>query len=164
MRFLQLLLLGSLVTVLSSCSKPSDGGLSVAPPIKIMPTNLVITPTVSTDNTGTVSFTANATNANSYSYTFGDGGSTTVASGSTGYKYAASGTYTVTVVAKSITGQTASQSIKVTVTVILGLVWSDEFNTPGPPDTTKWGYAKHYRAERKLHGLQLYFGKATVLW
>jgi beta-glucanase (GH16 family) len=56
------------------------------------------------------------------------------------YKYPASGTYTVNVVAKSAGGQTASKSIQVTVTVVLSLVWSEEFTAAGAPDPSKWGY------------------------
>ncbi len=54
--------------------------------------------------------------------------------------YPASGTYTVNVIAKSAGGQTISKSIQVTVAKSLSLVWSDEFDTPGLPNSSKWGY------------------------
>jgi len=142
MNYLRMLFFGLLVMMLSNCSKSSGGGGGGdnVVPTKIAPTNLVITPTASTDGTGNVSFTATANNALNYNFAFGDGDTTTVASGILTYKYAASGTYTVTVIAKSASGLTLSQSVPVTANVSLTLAWSDEFNTPGAPDTTKWGY------------------------
>ncbi|MDE3236094.1 MAG: family 16 glycosylhydrolase [Bacteroidota bacterium] len=104
------------------------------------PTNLTVTANVSADSSGNVSFTATATNAVSYDYDFGNGVFQTVPSGNVTYKYPSSGNYTVNVVAKSAGGKTASQSVQITVTVKLSLVWSDEFNTPGSPDASKWGY------------------------
>jgi beta-glucanase (GH16 family) len=56
------------------------------------------------------------------------------------YKYTASGTYTITVKAKSSTGKTISATTNVTIVVALSLIWSDEFNTAGAPDASKWGY------------------------
>ena len=129
------LLFISLVTIAGSCSKsksPSNNNLS--------PTNLTVTAVISNDSSGKVSFTAAATNAVSYVYDYGDGESQTVASGIMTYKYPSSGSYTVNVTAKSAGGQTLSKSILVTVTVILSLKWSDEFDTPGSPDVTRWGY------------------------
>ena len=131
----------SFITVLSicffslfSCKKDSDSTSNVAP------TNLTVTADVSTNNSGNVSFVASATNATTYDYDYGDGTFQTVASGSTTYKYSASGTYSVNVIAKSASGLTISKSIQVTVTVVTSVFWSDEFNTDGAPDPTKWGY------------------------
>ncbi len=121
---------------LFSCGKDKDNGGSNNNP----PSNLMVNAVVSTDNSGNVSFTATATNAVTYEYGFGNGVFQTVPSGSVTYKYPASGTYTVTVVAKSSGGQTISKTITITVAVTLTLVWSDEFDTPGAPDPAKWGY------------------------
>jgi len=117
------------------CKKGSTSGNAGGPP-----TNLTLTATVSTDNSGNVSFTAAATNAVSYDYDYGNGIFQTVAGGVVTYKYPASGTYTVNVVAKSAGGQTISKSIQITVSVVLSLVWSEEFNAAGAPDPSKWGY------------------------
>jgi beta-glucanase (GH16 family) len=125
----------SLVFTLVSCSKKNTSGDS-----DILPSNLTVTASVNTDNSGNVSFTATATNAVVYIYEFGDGGTQAVASGLVTYKYPTSGTYTVNVTAKSSSGKSVSKSIIVPVTVTLNLVWSDEFDTPGLPDATKWGY------------------------
>ncbi len=130
------LLASGLVLLNYSCSKSSgtSGGGSIAP------SNLVVNATVSTDNSGNVSFTASATNAVTYDFDYGNGVFQTVVNGVVTYKYPASGTYTVNVIAKSGSGQTISKSIQITVSVAQSLIWSDEFNTPGQPDPAKWGY------------------------
>lgn len=128
------LLIAALITILSGCSKGGNSDNNSAP------SNLVVTATVSTDNSGNVSFAASANNAVSFDFTFGDGGTQIVQFGIVTHKYVASGTYTVTVVAKSASGQTISKSTQVTVSVALALIWSDEFDTPGAPDPSKWGY------------------------
>ena len=130
--FLTILLL--LIFAISSCKKKSAGVVNNPP------SNLIITATVSTDNSGNVSFAASATNAVSYDYDFGNGVFQTSASGSLTYKYPSSATYTVNVIAKGSGGQTISKSIQVTVVVALSLVWAEEFNTAGAPDAAKWGY------------------------
>jgi beta-glucanase (GH16 family) len=104
------------------------------------PANLVVTANVNANNSGNVSFTATATNAVSYEYDFGNGMTQNVPSGSVTYRYMTSGTYSVKVFASGAGGQTISKTIQVTVSVVLSLVWFDEFDTPGTPDNTKWGY------------------------
>ena len=106
----------------------------------ITPTNLTLNAVVNSNNSGNVNFTASATNAVMYEFDFGNGIFQNVVSGMVTYKYFASGTYTVKVVAKSSTGQTVSAVITITVSVLQTLVWSDEFNTNGLPDGNKWGY------------------------
>ena len=136
-RIFYLLVAGSIVLIYS-CSKSSGSGSGSGG--AIAPTNLTVNAVVSTDNSGNVSFTASATNAVTYDYDYGNGIFQTVVSGVVIYKYPASGTYTVNVIAKSSSGLTISKSIQVTVTVVLSLVWADEFNTAGAPDAAKWGY------------------------
>ena len=133
MKYLSIVLI-AVGTIFFSCKK------GTASPDNTPPTNLTVIALVNTDNSGNVSFTAAASNAISYEYDFGNGFVQTVASGVVTYKYPASGTYTVNVIAKSAGGQTITKSIQVTVTVVLSLIWSDEFNTDGAPDATKWGY------------------------
>lgn len=108
-----------------------------------VPTNLTLVASVSSDNSGNVTFTATATNATNYDFNFGNGFSQFVPSGVTTYKYTTSGTYTVMVIAKNANGSSAAKTVDVTVTTTVntpGLIWSDEFNTPGAPDPNKWGY------------------------
>lgn len=120
---------------LSSCSKSSTPDNN-----NVAPTNLTLVANVSTDNSGNVTFTATATNATNFEYDFGNGVFQNSTSGVVTYKYLASGNYTVNVVAKSASGQKASKSISINVSVANSLIWSDEFNTPGAPDPSKWGY------------------------
>jgi beta-glucanase (GH16 family) len=116
-----------------SCSKKNNTGKNDPP------SNLVVNAVVTPGNSGIVNFTASAASATTYNFDFGNGMVQTAASGTITYRYWASGTYTVNVFASNPGGQIA-KSIQVTVTVVLSLAWSDEFDTPGAPDNTKWGY------------------------
>ena len=134
---MKIMVLTFLMAVFSllSCGKTSETGTA-----DIVPSNLTVIATVSTDNSGNVSFAATATNAATYDYDFGNGVYQTVPTGAVTYKYPASGTYTANVTAKSSTGTTISKSVQVQVTISQSLVWSDEFNISGAPDASKWGY------------------------
>lgn len=121
---------------LTSCNKKNNSGTGDQ-----LPSNLTVSAIVNPDNSGNVSFTATATNTVLFTFSMGDGGvNQLTTTGLLTYRYPSSGTYTVTVVAKSATGQTISKSITISVTVVLSVVWSDEFDTPGLPDASKWGY------------------------
>ena len=134
MKYVFVLFIAFTVT-LTSCGKNS-----VPATPDDTPTNLVVTAVVNPDNSGNVTFTSTATNAVTYAYNFGNGIFQANVTGPVTYKYPASGTYTVNLTAKSSSGKTSTTSIQVTVTVELLLVWSDEFNTDGAPDPTRWGY------------------------
>ncbi len=126
--------------ILVSCKKPSDTVNTVLAPL-----NLVVAALPSTDGSGSVSFTASATNAVSYAYEFGNGDIKTVIDGSAKYQYSLVGThtYTVIVTATSSAGVSLKVSTQVTVTTnaaVPTLLWSEEFNTDGAPDPAKWGY------------------------
>ena len=123
-----------LLAINCSCKKKTSD------PVDIAPTNLTLVADVSTDNSGNVSFTASATNAVNYEFDFGNGVFQNAASGKITYKYPASGTYTAKVTAKSAGGQSATKSLSFTVSVALTLVWSDEFDVAGAPNSSRWGY------------------------
>lgn len=108
------------------------------------PSNLVVNAVVSTDGTGNVNFTAAATNAVSYDFEYGDAIVESGTDGTVTHRYTLSGTntFSVKVTAKNSSGS-VSKTIPVTVTVTVTaptLLWSDEFNTDGLPDPSKWGY------------------------
>jgi beta-glucanase (GH16 family) len=125
----------------NSCTKISanDGVVPNAP------ANLAVTATVSNDGSGKVNFTATADNAVSYFFDLGTGDVITNTTGQASYQYKTNGTntYNVTVTAKSSAGVGAQKTIQILVSVNTGssdVFWSDEFNTNGAPDATKWTY------------------------
>ena len=129
------------VILANSCSK---GGSNTGN-TQTAPSNLTVTANVSTDGSGNVTFAASATNAVTYAFEYGNGVIENIASGNVTYKYTTVGniTYTVIVTAKSSSGLTTSKSIQVTVNVnqpSQTLVWSDEFDVDGLPNSSKWGY------------------------
>lgn len=130
-------ILFALLFFMTACGKKNSAGTTGNPP-----TNLTISASVSTDNSGNVTFTASATNAVTYEYDFGNGIFQTVPTGVITYRYPAAGTYTAKVTARSSDGQTVSKSILITVAVsgAGSLVWAEEFDTPGLPNSSKWGY------------------------
>ena len=134
MRNIAIFLLG-MMSVLQSCSISNGNDNSGT-----MPSGLQVTAVVNPDNSGNVLITATATNAVTYEFNFGNGSSQVVPSGTYTYKYMFSDTYTITVVAKGSSGLTVSKSIQVTINLPVVLFWSEEFNTDGLPDPTKWGY------------------------
>lgn len=129
----------SALIVFYSCSKNGGGGGSN---VSVAPTNLTITATVNSNNNGSVSFTVSATNAVSYDFNLDNGVYQSSATGALTYQYPSAGIYNVTVTAKSVSGLTATKSITVSIVLsgAMSLVWSDEFNTAGTPDPTKWTY------------------------
>ncbi|MDQ6903797.1 MAG: family 16 glycosylhydrolase [Bacteroidota bacterium] len=127
------------LAIFAGCKKSGNGDT------KTPPKNLIIKATVSTDSSGTVTFTATAENASSYFYQFGNGDNKSVSDGLATYQYLVTGTnsYTVSVTATNSSGLTVKSSVQITVTrkyIPPVLFWSDEFNTDGPPDPLKWGY------------------------
>jgi beta-glucanase (GH16 family) len=127
------------IVLLAACSKGGSGSTSSGSgqPLGDLSIKAVVNP----DSSGNVSFTASAANASSYDFDFGDGHLQTVPSGVVTYKYAASGSYSVNVVATGTGSQAKSVSTTVNVTLkSSGLIWADEFNTPGAPDPSKWTY------------------------
>ena len=134
-KFTSILAVLMIFTILS-CKKSDNTVPDVAP------SNLTLTATVSTDNSGIVNFVASATDAVVYTFDYGNSNTAVSATGIVTYRYSYSGVFSVTVTAKSAGGKTAVKTTLVTINVIQGLVWSDEFDTQGSPDPSKWGYDK----------------------
>jgi beta-glucanase (GH16 family) len=105
------------------------GGSSDAP--KIAPTNLTFEKTVSTDNSGKVTFTAKADNAVKYFIYPGeetDESPVVSESGTVDYTYSFSGTYSARVIAYSADNLTTDKSTSVSVTRVAVEVWRDDFD------------------------------------
>lgn len=120
----------------NSCSKGGSDG----PSGTTAPSNLTIAATVATDNSGNVSFTATAQNATRYEYDFGNGVFQTSINGAISYRYPTSGNYIVKVTAKNGGTQSISASTNIVVNVAQSLIWSDEFDAPGAPNSSRWTY------------------------
>jgi len=111
----------------------------------IAPSNLVILTDISSDGSGNVTFSVSADNAVSYDFEFGNGDAKTRTTGLVNYQYtlAGSNNYSVTVTAIGSSGLTTQKKVQITVTVnpaVPVLFWSEEFDTEGAPNQSKWGY------------------------
>lgn len=113
----------------------------------VTPSNLIITPVISTTGTGLVSFTATADRATTFDFYFGESNDTPFKSsaGQASHAYGKSGTYDVKVVAYSKDNLSIDKTISITVLVGvppipttgystpekytgMNLVWQDEFS------------------------------------
>ena len=93
------------------------------------------------DGSGTVIFNFSAANATSYKINLGNGEIIETASNSLTYTYIGSGNNTFEVFISAYNADKfISTSIIITVKINSELLWSDEFNGSGGPDSTKWGY------------------------
>jgi len=116
------------------------------------PSNLVITTQIvganpqnlNGDGSGTVNFNITAKNATFYKIVVGNGEILESTTGVFSYTYTASGTNTYVIYVSAYNGVkfvSTSTSIVVYVTTVVPiLVWSDEFNVEGAPNSSKWGY------------------------
>jgi beta-glucanase (GH16 family) len=124
------------LVLLVGCKEPDEGATA--------PSNLVLQTDISTDGSGNVAFTANADNAVSFDFELGNGEIKTGTNGKVNYQYTLTGTniYPVTVTAIGSSGLTSKKTVEISVTVksIANLFWSEEFNTEGAPDESKWSY------------------------
>jgi beta-glucanase (GH16 family) len=131
--------------LLFACSSSN----SEDPVVNQAPTNLAVTPVIvgstaqtpNGDGSGTVNFTISATNATSYKIVLGNGETKEVTNGSFTYTYTTSGSNTYVLYVSAYNAEKfVSTTFSITVLVQPKLVWSDEFNTDGAPDASKWGY------------------------
>lgn len=97
------------------------------------------------DGSGHIKCSANATNAVKYGFKFNNGVEQMSTDGKIDFTFVEDGinTHSITVVAYSETNNTINSIKTAEVFVYTGelkLIWSDEFNTNGAPDTTRWAY------------------------
>jgi beta-glucanase (GH16 family) len=93
------------------------------------------------DGSGTVIFNFSAANASFYKLNLGNGDIVETSSTTLTYTYTGTGTNTYDVYISAYNADTfISTSITVKVKIDLKLIWSDEFDGSGAPDSDKWGY------------------------
>lgn len=142
----KLLVILMALILFAACSSSGDGSGNNA---DIAPSNLVVTTEIvgksatnpNGDGTGTVIFNVIATNATSYKISYGDGNVGDGTAGANSYNYKAAGTFTYIVNVTAFNGtKSILKTLTVTVYVRTSPIWSDEFNTNGAPDISKWNY------------------------
>jgi beta-glucanase (GH16 family) len=135
--------------LLISCSSDSGNEGNSGNGTSTTPSNLVVSASVVGTNTqnsngdgsGMVIFNISATNATSYKIALGDGKTLDATNGTNTYRYTAGGTNTYVVYVSAYNGSNfVSTTVSITLYVAPTSIWSDEFNTNGTPDATKWGY------------------------
>jgi len=147
------ILVGMYTLLLLSCGGDGGDEPNIPPtPTIITPSNLNLSITVvganngqpNGDGSGIIQCSASATDAVKYGFRFGTGSEVESIIGNIDFTYTQKGinTYTVYVYAYSSTGHFISTSkvITIYVTDTFQLIWFDEFDVPGNPDTTKWNY------------------------
>jgi beta-glucanase (GH16 family) len=137
-----------ILILLISCSSPEvdSGSYSAA---GITPTKLVITTEIvgqsldkpTGDGSGVLHLNISANNATSFKISYGDGTTQNAVSGRNTYTYKTAGTYTYTI---TVTAFNSTNSIITSLSVRIAAgtspIWSDEFNTDGAQDASKWNY------------------------
>ncbi len=147
--------IGILFVLIISCSGNDDGDDPYVPPIEptvIIPSNLSIEITIvgkdasnpNGDGSGKIQCVIKATNAVKYGFRFDTGIKFENTTGIMDHTFTEKGinTYTVYAYAYSSTGHAINTSKEITVYVENGafskLIFSDEFDTTGSPNTNKW--------------------------
>jgi beta-glucanase (GH16 family) len=155
--FQKKLIVGILFVLMISCSGNDNGDDPYVPPIEptvIIPSNLSLEITIvgkdasnpNGDGSGKIQCVITATNAVKYGFRFGSGTKIENTTGIMENTFTEKGTntYTVYAFAYSSTGHAVNTSKEITVYVENGafsnLIFSDEFDTTGSPNTNKWTY------------------------
>ena len=133
------------LVLLVSCGGSTDEDILVVEG----PSNLIIEATIvgenatnpNGDGSGDVVFNFSATNATLYRVNLGDGEIIETTNNSLAYTYTGSGVNSYVVYISAYKGSKyVSTSISITIKVDSNLLWADEFNYTGSPDSNKWGY------------------------
>jgi len=133
------------MTIIISCGGSSDNDVSVVE----TPSNLIVEATIVGqddthpygDGSGKVIFNFSANNTNLYKINFGNGDILESTGNTLTYTYLGTGTSTFTAYISAYNGDKfISTNISVTVKINSSLLWSDEFNYTGSPDSNKWNY------------------------
>lgn len=93
------------------------------------------------DGSGEVTFNFSANNANLYKINLGNGDVLETSGNSLEYTYVGSGTNTFNIFISAYNGDKfISLNVNVTIKINSNLLWSDEFNYSGSPNSSKWNY------------------------
>jgi len=113
------------------------------------PSNLVIEATIwganatfpNGDGSGTVTLNFSADNTTLYKINMGNGEIKETSSNELTYTYSGAGLKTFEIYISAYNGnKVISTSTTITIKINSGLLWADEFDTPGSPDNNKWNY------------------------
>ncbi|KRD59959.1 glycoside hydrolase [Flavobacterium sp. Root935] len=135
-----------LLFIFQSCSSNNDAGDDSS--VNAAPSNLSVQvePVGKTaenpngDGSGKVQLTMSATNAQLYKVLINNE-LKEITTGSLTYEFTASGTKSYPIIVSAYNGSKfVSSSTSVNVFVARKVIWSDEFNVDGSPDSSKWGY------------------------
>jgi len=135
-----------LLFIFQSCSSNNDAGDDSS--VNAAPSNLSVQvePVGKTaenpngDGSGKVQLTMSATNAQLYKVLINNE-LKEITTGSLTYEFTASGTKSYPIIVSAYNGSKfVSSSTSVNVFVARKVIWSDEFNVDGAPDSSKWGY------------------------
>ncbi len=140
-----------LIVLVFSCSSGGSDDDVVKPPQDIIPSNLVLNVEIvganmsnpNGDGSGNIITNVSATDAVRYVFKFGND-EVQSSSGNVNYTFSTQGNnnYVVSVFAYSSTGHSISTFKNITVYVNdePQLVWFDEFDVDGAPNSSKWGF------------------------
>lgn len=135
-----------LLFAFQSCSSSND--TTDQTPVIVTPSNLSVQVDVTGktadkpdgDGSGKIHLTITASNATSYKVLI-DGQLKEITTGDFTYEFTASGTKNYPIIVSAYNGaQFVSYSTSVNVLVARKLLWADEFDVDGSPNTSKWGY------------------------
>ncbi|KRD10861.1 glycoside hydrolase [Flavobacterium sp. Root901] len=136
-----------LLFIFQSCSSGNDSSDDTAG--NAAPSNLSVQVEVvgktaanpNGDGSGKINLKINAANAISYKVLV-DNQLKEITNGDFTYTFTASGTktYSIIVSAYSASGQFISSTSSINIYVARKVLWSDEFDVDGAPNTSKWGY------------------------
>jgi PKD repeat protein len=141
--------IGMLITIscfafFSCSSSANDDEATTKTPSKLVVSTEIVGANAqnpSGDGSGVVNFNITATNATSYKILLGNGETIESTSGVFSYTYTTSGTNSYAVYVSAYNAGTfISSSSSISVYVAPTLLWSDEFDIDGAPNSSKWGY------------------------
>jgi len=143
----KILIAGLFSILLFSCGGSSEDDDMI--PVIDTPSNLVIEATIwganttfpNGDGSGTFTLNFSADNTTLYKINMGNGEIKETSSNELTYTYSGAGLKTFEIYISAYKGADfVSKSTTITIKINSGLLWADEFDTSGSPDSNKWNY------------------------